>query len=90
MVKKKEIYWKNRMKLLDAIKKDGDKLPISVLSRNIFSTGAALTKITDELEDKGFIVKEKYSRIVKTYITEEGERILKILKELNEVWRFED
>ncbi len=83
-------YWWNRMRFLDAVKRDGDRLPLSVLSRDIFSVGAALTKITDELEEKGFITKEKHSRIIKTSITEKGERLLEILKDLNEVWSCEN
>lgn len=74
------------MRFLEAVKKDGDRLPMSVLSRDIFSVGAALTKITDELEEHGFIIKEKHSRVIKTSITEKGERLLNILKDLNEIW----
>lgn len=89
MVNRKGLYWWSRMRFLEAVKKDGGRLPLSVLCKDIFSVGASLTKITDEMEEKGFIVKEKYTRIVKTSITDKGENLLRILKELNGVWECE-
>lgn len=79
-------YWWNRVKLLEAIKKDGGRLPFSILTRDIFAAGYPLSKITKELEDDGFIIKEKYDRRVKTMITSKGDKLLRILKELKSLW----
>lgn len=83
-------YWINRLRLLEAIKKDGGKLPFSVLVKNIFAAGMPLAKVRKELEEKGFIISEKHSRIVKTCITDKGEVLLGILKDLREVWNVKD
>jgi len=45
-----------------------------------------LTKISKELEDDGFIIKECYCSRVKTMITLKGEKLLRVLKELKKVW----
>ena len=78
-------YYMNRLKLLKAIKKEGDTVPLSVLCRNIFAPGKSTTDISNQMEDDGFIIKEKHSRMVKTSITEKGERLIKVLEELKEV-----
>lgn len=82
-----KIYWWNRIKLLEAIKRDGDKLPFSILTRDIFSPGYPLAKITKEFEDSGFIIKERNDRRVKTWITPKGEELLRILKELKDIFK---
>lgn len=86
VINKRGAYWYNRMRLLEGIKKDGNRLPISVLCKDIFSVGASLVKITNEMEVRGFIIKEKNVYIINTYITPKGEELLKILKQLNEVY----
>lgn len=90
MVKKIGKYWGNRLRFLEIVKRDNGKSPLSVLCKNIFSNGSALTKITDEMEENDFIIKEKYSRVVNTTITDKGERLLNILDELKEVLENED
>ena len=89
MVGVKEYWWK-RIKLLEAIKKDGATLPFSILTKNIFATGYPLASLTNELEEDGFIIKERHDRRVKTMVTLKGDKLLMILKELKVVMENED
>jgi predicted transcriptional regulator len=79
-------YLYNRMKLLDAINEKGYCTPISVLSSTIFANGSSLATITKELEDLGLIISVK-SNFIQTYLTAKGENALKLLKELNKIWK---
>lgn len=89
MVGVKEYWWK-RIKLLEAIKKDGATLPFSVLMKNIFAMGYPLGSLTNDLEEEGFIIKERHDRRVKTMVTLKGDKLLRILKELKVVMEGND
>lgn len=78
-------YWDRRLYLLKEIKKHGDKKPLSVLSRSVISPGASLNLVVNDLESIGAIIKVKELNIVTTRLTPKGEKLLKVLEELNEV-----
>lgn len=78
-------YWDRRLNLLKEIKKYGDKKPLSALSRSVISPGASLNLVVNDLESIGAIIKVKELNIVTTRLTPKGERLLKVLEELNEV-----
>lgn len=78
-------YWDKRLRLLDAINDNGYKKPLSVLCSNIFAPGSSLSNITNELEEKGLIIRVK-SKFVQTFLTAKGETALNLLKELKKIW----
>jgi len=85
MIPYSECWWK-RLRLLEAIKKNGDSLPISVVCKSIFCTGKSFNLVTNEMQEMGFIIKSKQTNnTVKTYITPKGERLIVLLRELKEM-----
>lgn len=83
-------FWDKRLKLLEAIKKNGNRVALRVLNKNIYASGRSLTKVINEFESKGFITKEEYENKIKTNVTEKGEKLMGILRELEGVMSDED
>lgn len=82
-------FWNRRLDLLENISLDNGKTPIIRLRGSYFHVGKSLYSVLKELEDRGLIVRVKEGTSIRNYTTEKGDRLIKILRELKEVWSYE-
>jgi predicted transcriptional regulator len=86
MRKSKEEYWWNRLELLKSIQRDGGNTAFSRITKPYYSWGGQIKTLIEEFEKREIVEFVKDATILKSYVTEKGERLIKVLSELKEVW----
>jgi predicted transcriptional regulator len=79
-------YWWGRLGLLKDIQKNGRITPFSHIIKPYYTWGSQIKILMDDLRDRGIVTFIKDSGRVRSYLTEKGEKVVRILSELKEVW----